>query len=159
MCALQNTGFWFDEVPSWYKDRAPLRAQAFSLYSQSYKHTSIFFVHIRIKVDGVWIKSFTLLLLYPFPRKTNWRGRLSTVDLLAPTYLVQLLGIYKKISVFQTKRVNLERRSIVLSFPVQLVFPALSFPIWERKKGYYWVRFKQGKHFFYPKISSLGFFI
>ena len=31
-------------------------------YSPSHEHTSIFFVHIRINVDGVWIKSFRMLL-------------------------------------------------------------------------------------------------
>jgi hypothetical protein len=54
------------------------------------------------------------------------KGRISTIDLLfwqlvksTPFYTEKLFG-------FITKQANLMRRSIVLSLPIQLVFPARS---------------------------------
>jgi hypothetical protein len=55
--------------------------------------------------------------------KSYRRGRLSTVDLPVPTSLDQLLLILKILFTYFTKQATLMRRSIVLSFPPQLVFP------------------------------------
>jgi len=56
-------------------------------------------------------------------RKSYRRGKLSTVDLLVLTSLVQLLFILKIFFTFFTKQVTLMRRSTVQSLPPQLVFP------------------------------------
>ncbi len=49
-------------------------------------------------------------------REVLWRGRLSTVDLLALTSLDQLLFILEVLLTFYTKHANLIRRSTVQSF-------------------------------------------
>ena len=51
-------------------------------------------------------------------------GRLSTVDLLVLTRLDELTFILKIYFIFFTKQTTLKRRSTVLSFPLQSVFPA-----------------------------------
>ncbi len=69
---------------------------------------------------------------------TNWRGKLTTVDLLELTSLDQLLLILKTLLTFFTKQDTLMRKSTVLSFPLQLVFLAstiqllaiTNFPFW-----------------------------
>ncbi len=58
------------------------------------------------------------------PRNTDWRGSISTLDLLAPTCLVHLLCINKAFVTFWAKQV---RRLTVLSLPIQLEFHALSY--------------------------------
>ncbi len=57
----------------------------------------------------------------PQPGNPYWVGRHSTVDLLVLTNLDQLLFI------FVAKQASLMRRSTVPSFPLLLVFPALTF--------------------------------
>jgi hypothetical protein len=54
-------------------------------------------------------------------------GKPSTVDLLAPTSLdYPVCKTLKILFTLVTKKVTLKRRSNVLSFPLQLVFPGLS---------------------------------
>ncbi len=60
---------------------------------------------------------------YAYPGKAYWRGKPSTVDLLELTSLGQLILKLKTLFTFVTKQANLMRRSFVLSFPHQLVFP------------------------------------
>jgi hypothetical protein len=60
------------------------------------------------------------------PGNPYWRGWLSTVDLLVPTNFDQLLMIFQTTFTFYKKQDTLMRRSIVLSLPLQLVFPATS---------------------------------
>ncbi len=59
-------------------------------------------------------------------RDSYWRGRLSTIDLLVLTSLDQLLFLLKILFSCFTKWANLMKRSMVLSLPAQLVFPALA---------------------------------
>ncbi len=47
------------------------------------------------------------------------------VDLLVLTSIYQLLFILKIVLTFLTKQATLTRRSIVLSFPLKLVFPGI----------------------------------
>ncbi len=51
------------------------------------------------------------------------KGRLSAVDLLVLTGLDHLIFILKTLFTFVTKHATSIRRSIVLSLPLQLVFP------------------------------------
>jgi len=67
-----------------------------------------------------WWACFMSLIVTVKPGNTNWRGRIRTVDLLVLTCLDQLLLI---LSTFITKQGTLMRRSTVLSFSLQLVFP------------------------------------
>jgi hypothetical protein len=60
-------------------------------------------------------------------RETLMKGRLSTVGLLVPTNLYQMLFLLKILFAFGTKRATLMRRSTVLSLPIQLVFPAFTY--------------------------------
>ncbi len=57
------------------------------------------------------------------------KGRLSTVDLLAPTSLVQLIFMFKILLTFVTKQAALIRRSSVQSLALQLGFPGQSIPL------------------------------
>jgi hypothetical protein len=57
------------------------------------------------------------------PGNPYWRGRLSTVDLLVLTSLNNMVLIMKILFTFVTKQAILERRSTVLSLPLQLGFP------------------------------------
>jgi hypothetical protein len=67
-----------------------------------------------------------LILVYTFSQGSlTERGRLCTVDLLVVTSFDQLPFILK-IFTYVTKQATLMRRSIVLSIPFQLVFPAFS---------------------------------
>ena len=70
--------------------------------------------------------SMSWKFLCPQPGKSNWRGRLSTVDLLVLTSLDQLLLTLKVLFTFFTKQPTIMRRSTVLKLPPQLVFPASS---------------------------------
>ncbi len=54
---------------------------------------------------------------------TNSKGRLSTVDLLAPTCSILLLCNNKTFLTFYAKRDNLVWRPTVASLPLQLVIP------------------------------------
>jgi ABC-type nickel/cobalt efflux system permease component RcnA len=54
------------------------------------------------------------------------RGRTSTIDLLVPTSLEQLLFALKILFASFTRHAILMRRSVVQSLPVQLVFPDIS---------------------------------
>jgi hypothetical protein len=56
------------------------------------------------------------------PGNPYWRGRLSTVDLLALTSLDQLLFIMQTLCTFLQNKATLMRRSTVPSLPLQLVF-------------------------------------
>jgi hypothetical protein len=47
----------------------------------------------------------------------NWRGRVSTIDLLAPTSSVKLLLALKVFIFFFTKQVILMRKLTILSLP------------------------------------------
>ncbi len=58
---------------------------------------------------------------------TEVEGRLSTVDLLVLTSLDQLIFKLEILFSFLTKQAILMRRSTVLSFPPQLVFPAIRY--------------------------------
>jgi len=62
----------------------------------------------------------------PWPGKSHWRGKLSTVDLLVLISLEQLLLLWKYYLLIFTKQATLMRRSTVLSLPPLLVFPALT---------------------------------
>jgi hypothetical protein len=55
--------------------------------------------------------------------KTNWRGRLSTVNLLVLSGLDQLLFILIILLTLFTKQATIIRRSTVLSLPLWLVLP------------------------------------
>jgi hypothetical protein len=61
------------------------------------------------------------------PGKSHLRVRISTIDLLVPTSLDQLLLKMKILFMCFTKQTILMRRSIVLSLPLQLVFPGLTY--------------------------------
>ncbi len=70
------------------------------------------------------------LWIFPsvYARRSYWRGRLSTVDLLVLTSLDQLLFTLKILFTFLTKQATIMRKSTVLSLSPQLVFPGL----WQR---------------------------
>ncbi len=54
------------------------------------------------------------------------RGRISTIDLLVPTSLEQLLFVIKILFTSFTRHGVLMRRSVVQTLPLQLVFPDIS---------------------------------
>jgi len=88
------------------------RVSGFSSISQSWRHYLLF--------DTASMGQSSIAVCYVKPGKSNWRRRISTVDLLVLTCLDQLLLI---LSTFITEQVTLMRRSTVLSFSLQLVFP------------------------------------
>ncbi len=57
------------------------------------------------------------------PGKPYWKGRLNTVKLVVLTSLDQMLLVLEFLFTFFTKQATI-MRSIVLSLPIQLVFPA-----------------------------------
>ena len=82
-----------------------------------------------LQIAILLIVNITVLwLLIPFPGKSYWRGRLSTVGLLVLTSLDEFLFVLKISFTFLAKQAGLMRRSTVLSLPPQLVFPGLSIP-------------------------------
>jgi hypothetical protein len=58
---------------------------------------------------------------------TKEEGRLSTADILILTSLEQLLLTFQTLFTLFTKQATLMRRSTVLSLPLQVVFPGLSY--------------------------------
>ncbi len=66
------------------------------------------------------------------PGKPNWRGRLSTLDLLVRTSLDQMLLTLKILFTFVRKQATLIRRSTVGSLPLQLEFPD-----WSQRWGWW----------------------
>jgi hypothetical protein len=69
------------------------------------------------------------------PGNPHWKGRLSTVDLLLPTSVVQLLLKQQTLFTCFIKQATLMRRSTVLSLPLQFVFPGLSFVLTRHQQG------------------------
>ncbi len=63
--------------------------------------------------------------IWVYAGKPDWRGKLSTVDLLMLTSLDQLLFIIQRLLICFTKQGTLLRRSTVLSLPLQWEFPGL----------------------------------
>jgi hypothetical protein len=119
----------------------------FALYHLTYCHLKLSFGKKQLHLHSWWnvIRRKVILALYhssqnQFPKsikevklnepagKPNRTGRqrLSTVDLLVLTSLVQLLFKLTALFTFFTKPATLMRRSIVLSLPLQLAFPGTS---------------------------------
>ncbi len=69
-----------------------------------------------------WKKLLKRLSASLKPGKPNWKGRISTVDFLLLTSLVQLIFILKILFTFAKKEDCSKRRSTVLSLSLQLVF-------------------------------------
>jgi hypothetical protein len=91
-----------------------------------YFHPSLIFAS-KAGEPTLWVDSSVQLAkqkMFLQPGKTNWKGRLSTVDLLVITSLDKLHLILKTLFTFLQKRATLMRRSTVLSLLLQLVFPA-----------------------------------
>ncbi len=61
------------------------------------------------------------------PRNSHSKGKLRTINLLAPTSLDQLIFTLKILYTLVTKQATLMRRSTVQSLSLHLVFPALTF--------------------------------
>jgi hypothetical protein len=72
-------------------------------------------------------KKFQIFCRFISPGNPYWKGKLSTVDLLALTSLNQFILILKILLTFVSKQATLMKRSTVLSHPVQVVFPGLLF--------------------------------
>ncbi len=81
-----------------------------------------------------YLKILTWLIINEYilacysPWNPYWKGRLSTIDLLVLTSFDQLLVLLKILFTYLTKQLTLMRRStVLLSLPLQLEFPALSY--------------------------------
>jgi hypothetical protein len=86
------------------------------------------------------------------PGNPYWRGRLSTVDLLVLSSLPAAF-YHANIIYYFTKLASLMRRSIILSFPLQLVLPGLKKVVVTWAKNMRWNPAFAHKHQTRAKLS------
>ncbi len=86
-----------------------------------------------------WEKKIGVILsILARPRKSYWKGSLSTIDLLVLTSLYQLLFVLKMFFTVFTKLGTLMRRSTVLSPPSLLAFRGQTIQSKKGQEGMSW---------------------